>query len=326
LKRPRLNWCALLVALVPFAMALPASADSGRTYSVASGDALETIANRFDTSVATIIALNSLPNANSIAIGQQLTLPDQVSAPAPQTSTHVVAPGETLDDIAGFYGVTVDDLMAANQVSDPRLLQIGQQLTIPADRSATGRSGDRTASAPRYLLVPYRSQFDGSTWGDSNCGPAALGMAMSYYGEWWSSNGIRRDVNAITGDSSVDGGSTWDSLAYAAKKRGFGVQGLYYGDGFRTWSVSDLMDSVRQGNPPILQVRFRDLPGQESSSWWGDHFIVFLGITASGDVVYHDPAFDGDVGAYRTMSQKQLMRAWGNNYAGIQFSAMALTW
>ncbi len=45
--------------------------------------------------------------------------------------THVVAAGETLYHIANEYGVSVGRLMAANGLSDPRELRVGQVLTIP---------------------------------------------------------------------------------------------------------------------------------------------------------------------------------------------------
>lgn len=44
---------------------------------------------------------------------------------------HTVLGGETLGSIAQQYDVPVDDLMAANGLSDPNLLAVGQQLVIP---------------------------------------------------------------------------------------------------------------------------------------------------------------------------------------------------
>jgi lipoprotein NlpD len=44
---------------------------------------------------------------------------------------HKVAPGETVFRIARSYGVTVDDLKAANGIKDPRSLSVGQELLIP---------------------------------------------------------------------------------------------------------------------------------------------------------------------------------------------------
>ena len=44
---------------------------------------------------------------------------------------HVVQPGETLSEIAKAYGVTVQAIVAANDIADPDRLQVGQKLFIP---------------------------------------------------------------------------------------------------------------------------------------------------------------------------------------------------
>jgi LysM repeat protein len=45
---------------------------------------------------------------------------------------YLVVPGDTLSQIAERHGVDVDQLAAANQITDPDLLVVGQRLTIPA--------------------------------------------------------------------------------------------------------------------------------------------------------------------------------------------------
>ena len=46
--------------------------------------------------------------------------------------THVVKAGETAQDIADLYGVTVEDLLAANEVATPDQIVTGMTLVIPA--------------------------------------------------------------------------------------------------------------------------------------------------------------------------------------------------
>ena len=46
--------------------------------------------------------------------------------------THVVKAGETAQDIADLYGVTVEDLLAANEVATPDQIVVGMTLVIPA--------------------------------------------------------------------------------------------------------------------------------------------------------------------------------------------------
>lgn len=52
---------------------------------------------------------------------------------APTTSRkYVVAPGDTLSAIAEKFGVTTQQLIEANKLSNPDFLTVGQELIIPA--------------------------------------------------------------------------------------------------------------------------------------------------------------------------------------------------
>ncbi len=60
-------------------------------------------------------------------------------APA-QSSTYVVAQGDTLTSIAARYGTTAADLKSANGIVDERKLRVGQRLTIPAKAKTPQRA------------------------------------------------------------------------------------------------------------------------------------------------------------------------------------------
>ena len=120
-----------------------------RAHAVTAGDTLWLIARRYGASVATIVEANGLDDPNKIYIGQSLLLagdspPNPAAAPpapsvgAPAGSTHTVRPGETLFGIARRYGVKSDALALNNQVSDPDLIRVGQQLAIPSSSDTTG--------------------------------------------------------------------------------------------------------------------------------------------------------------------------------------------
>jgi LysM repeat protein len=49
---------------------------------------------------------------------------------------HVVRSGETLSQIAGRYGVRVEDIQAANPPVRARSLPVGVRLTVPVAPSA----------------------------------------------------------------------------------------------------------------------------------------------------------------------------------------------
>ena len=46
--------------------------------------------------------------------------------------THIVVKGDSLDKIAKVHNVQVTELLKLNKITDPKKLQIGQQLALPA--------------------------------------------------------------------------------------------------------------------------------------------------------------------------------------------------
>lgn len=65
---------------------------------------------------------------------------------------HQVAHGDTLTGIAARYGVSLDNLVAANsQITNPDIIYPGDQLVVPESGTATVQTGDTlTAIAARY--------------------------------------------------------------------------------------------------------------------------------------------------------------------------------
>jgi len=76
-------------------------------------------------------------------------------------ATHTVKAGETPGGIAQSYGVTVDELMSANNISDPRRMQIGQKLVIPGRTQRSGSSSSTAStrsSEPKPEPEPVREE------------------------------------------------------------------------------------------------------------------------------------------------------------------------
>ncbi len=78
--------------------------------------------------------------------------PIPTSAPSPTPIIYVVQPGDTLYSIALKYGVSVSALQEANGITDPTLLQIGQELVIPAPGPEGGPVRPPTPT-PMPLLI-----------------------------------------------------------------------------------------------------------------------------------------------------------------------------
>ena len=129
------------------------------TYAVARGDSLSGIAKKNQLSKADLAAANNLKASAILHVGQKLIIPSRptqaaggsqaaaAAARAPEAAPaekapadaarHVVKPGETLGAIARKYGVKQGDIAVANNITDPKKIQPGQELVIPA-RSASG--------------------------------------------------------------------------------------------------------------------------------------------------------------------------------------------
>ena len=89
------------------------------------------------------------------------------SACPPGTQAYRIAPGDTLWALAQEYGTTVEAILAANPCVDPRFLQIGRRICIPAPAPCpTGSipyiitAGDTFWSIAQGLGVPVRTLLD----------------------------------------------------------------------------------------------------------------------------------------------------------------------
>ncbi|QLA20801.1 DUF459 domain-containing protein [Desulfolutivibrio sulfoxidireducens] len=138
-------------------------------YAVADGDNLWRIARRFGVTVASLKKANAGVRPEKLRPGQRLVMPEAENAqaearPAPgQTVTaadgataYAVAGGDTPWTVAKRFGVSVDQLLAANAGIDPKRLQIGQLLAIPGEDApdvAKGREEFRDAAAVRVPIA-----------------------------------------------------------------------------------------------------------------------------------------------------------------------------
>jgi LysM repeat protein len=112
-------------------------------YVVQAGDTLFEIALNNELVLADLLEVNDLTEASIIQPGQALRLPDcedgasvgeeetVVTEAAGGEVVHTVVRGDTLLSIARNYGVTVNDIIQANNIPNPNNLTIGQQLVIP---------------------------------------------------------------------------------------------------------------------------------------------------------------------------------------------------
>lgn len=107
------------------------SSSSG-SYTVKAGDTLSGIANKFGTTVETLVKLNKIANRNLIQVGQVL----QTSGA--NTTDYLIKAGDTLTAIAKKFGTTVDTLVKLNNIRNPNLIYAGSTIKIPGGAGGGG--------------------------------------------------------------------------------------------------------------------------------------------------------------------------------------------
>lgn len=114
-------------------------------HTVRRGDTLSGIARQHGLSVAQLKQYNDLDH-DMIRVGQVLSLQGGTDRSRTHTVQHTVQPGETLTAIAARFGVTVTQIVAWNDLTDPSMVRSGQRLTLRVPHggwvSYTVRRGD----------------------------------------------------------------------------------------------------------------------------------------------------------------------------------------
>lgn len=159
MRFPRLAAGVATSALVLLA-AVPAGA---ATYQVRAGDSLSVIARRHGVAIDALAAANGIRDLNRIREGQVLVIPG-TATPAPSTAapspsggtTYQVRSGDTLGGIAKRFGQRLDALAAANGITDPNRIRVGQVLQVGAagpTPAATPAAPPTAAAAPSTTYV-----------------------------------------------------------------------------------------------------------------------------------------------------------------------------
>ncbi|MEX0999099.1 MAG: LysM peptidoglycan-binding domain-containing protein [Thermodesulfobacteriota bacterium] len=157
---------------------------TGSKYTVAKGDTLGGIGNKFNVSVKELKNANNLKNSN-IRVGMKLVVPGytkvestlakKVKKPTPTINTkYIIKKGDTLGTIAKTHGLSITTIKSANNMKGNDV-RIGQIIVLPrAEPNYRVKSNDKTTAsstqhpserqtkediiktAKRYLGAPYK--------------------------------------------------------------------------------------------------------------------------------------------------------------------------
>ena len=158
-------------------------------YRVQRGDTLLSLAAKFNTTVEAIKAVNNL-TSDKIQWGIDILIPlgpagtgeggvpepTETVPPTGGLETYVVQSGDTLDAIAAMFRTTVQALMEANDISNPKELRAGQELIISGGmptptptKTATPtptETPESVLTAPVPLGPPDGEKFGREMWMD----------------------------------------------------------------------------------------------------------------------------------------------------------------
>lgn len=156
----------------PTADPKPATEDA--SYTVKPGDSIERIARRHDITVATLMKLNGLKPDSVIHPDQKIKVPGLTNATSNQDTpsaakdpvTHTVADGETFYKISAKYGVSIDELIAANPSVNHKSLRVGEKIkvnpsstsVVMAPHSLSPAPSSTTLSNPAPMEKPRASE------------------------------------------------------------------------------------------------------------------------------------------------------------------------
>ena len=138
------------------------------TYTVVRGDSLWSIANRFGVTVQQLRDANNL-TSDVLSVGQVLTIPGVSDGNEDSDNNgavfyYTVERGDTLWNIASRFGVTVQEIRDANDLTSDTL-SVGQSLIIPgisADEDLEDNEGSET------VPTTYTVQSGDSLWSIAN--------------------------------------------------------------------------------------------------------------------------------------------------------------
>ncbi|MEY3767043.1 MAG: hypothetical protein RLZZ11_110 [Cyanobacteriota bacterium] len=161
LRSPQDLWAGSRIQVPGGGGGRAASGSASRTttvnanYTVKQGETLSELAERYGTSVQRLMQLNNLNSAQSLLAGSRIQVPvtrtTTASKPAAvnkAASQHKVQSGETLSVIADRYGVSMQNLVALNNLKDPDSLEAGSTLKLRNTSKPAAKPAPKAATKP----------------------------------------------------------------------------------------------------------------------------------------------------------------------------------
>ncbi len=160
------------------------------TYTVQKGDTFFLIAQRCNISMQELIELNGMSQSTVLYTGKKLKLPSSAGG----TTTYTVQKGDTYWTISQKYGISLNELLEANNAHSNSYLDIGDSVIIPKVTSSGGNtsSGTGSTSSPTVTYKTYTVKSGDTLWN------IAIAQGIPY-SELLETNGLTESSYIYTG-------------------------------------------------------------------------------------------------------------------------------
>jgi len=137
-NRDKKNSIILVALLLLFIFSIPfySFADNNDEFiahKVIKGDTLWSISKQYNISLELILALNNIKDKDTLSIDQIIKIPQDSFLDADYIM-HIARKGDTLWSIAQQYNLSVDLILATNNIANSELISIGQEVKIPSHK------------------------------------------------------------------------------------------------------------------------------------------------------------------------------------------------
>lgn len=150
------------------------------------------------------------------------------------------------------------------------------------------------------LPVPWASQLGkDAAYSNSDCGPACVAMWLRWMNRFVS-------VDQVSQATGLPRGYRYTlpaNLMLAANEFGLILERAL------NVSIEALFKSIDQGSPAIVLVHYASLPTRYDAKFSGGHWVLVVGYTDDGDVLYHDPYWPDTRGQMVRVTRAEFERA-----------------
>jgi LysM repeat protein len=245
-------------------------------------------------------------------------------------ATHVVQPGDSLSEIAAYYGVTLNAVAAANGIGNSNYIYTGQQLVIPDGDGYSSAYASGTSGGSGYVTVGRGDSLSliaalhGMTTNElmqlnglSNPNHIWIGQQLVVYagGE---SNRVNRAAPVVATDGSIHSVQRGETLSHVARRYGLSVQQLMIMNGLTNPNhvyIGQQLQVVGGSTPSVLgnhappagSKRIEvNLANQTLTAWYGDTMILNTTISSGTD---YTPTVTGRYAIGRKYASQRMVGA-----------------